>query len=105
MEWRCYAWAGGVVVLEFCPFLLIFPPMCISSVSPRFYFRKHAFCFLPLVTILESKKGILKETGIGQRWYCYVLEDPEEDREKFLNLQNIFVSWIQLDFCTPLKSS
>jgi hypothetical protein len=24
------------------------------SVSPRVYFRKHAFCFLPLVTILES---------------------------------------------------
>jgi hypothetical protein len=54
MEWRCYAWAGGVVVLEFYIFLVVFPARCISSVSPRFYFRKHAFCFLPLVTILES---------------------------------------------------
>jgi hypothetical protein len=26
----------------------------ISSISPRFYFRKHAFCFLPLVATLES---------------------------------------------------
>jgi hypothetical protein len=40
--------------LDFCLFLLVFPTRCISSISPRFYFRKHAFCFLPLVTILES---------------------------------------------------
>jgi hypothetical protein len=42
---------GGVKV---CLFLVIFPVWCISSVSPRFYFRRHAFCFLPLATILES---------------------------------------------------
>jgi hypothetical protein len=54
MEWRCYALAGGVVVLEFYLFLVVFPARCISSISPRFYFRKHAFCFLPLVAILES---------------------------------------------------
>jgi hypothetical protein len=33
---------------------VVFPVRCISSVSPRFNFRKHAFCFLPLVAILES---------------------------------------------------
>jgi hypothetical protein len=44
--WRC----EGVKVL---PLLMVFPARCISSVSPRFYFREHAFCFLPLVTILE----------------------------------------------------
>jgi hypothetical protein len=33
---------------------VVFPVMCISSISPRFYFRKHAFCFLPLAVILES---------------------------------------------------
>jgi long-subunit acyl-CoA synthetase (AMP-forming) len=27
---------------------------CISSVSPRFCFRRHTFCFLPLAAILES---------------------------------------------------
>jgi hypothetical protein len=53
VEWRCYARAGGVVVLEFYLFLVVFPARCISSISPRFYFRKHAFCFPPLVTILE----------------------------------------------------
>jgi hypothetical protein len=50
VEWRCYVWC----VLEFYLFLVVFPARYISSVSPRFYFRKHAFCFLPLVAILES---------------------------------------------------
>jgi hypothetical protein len=54
MEWGCYAWARGVEESEFYLFLVVFPARCISSVSPRFYFRKHTFCFLPLVTILES---------------------------------------------------
>jgi hypothetical protein len=45
---------GGVVVLDFYLFLVVFPARCISSVSPRFYFRRHAFCFLPLVTILHD---------------------------------------------------
>jgi hypothetical protein len=54
LEWRCYVEAGGVVVLEFYLFLVVFPARCIYSISPRFYFRKHAFCFLPLVSISES---------------------------------------------------
>jgi hypothetical protein len=54
VKWRCYAWAGGVEVSEFCLFLMVFPARCISSISPGFYFRKHAFCFLPLFAILES---------------------------------------------------
>jgi hypothetical protein len=54
MEWRCYARAGGVEESKFFLFLLVFSVRCISSISPRFYFRKHAFCFLPLVAILES---------------------------------------------------
>jgi hypothetical protein len=53
-------WCGGAVcglgveVLEFCLFLVVFPTRCISSISPKVYFRKDAFCFLPLVAILES---------------------------------------------------
>jgi hypothetical protein len=43
--------------LEFCLFFVVFPARCISSISPRFYFGKHAFCFLPLVTILESSRS------------------------------------------------
>jgi hypothetical protein len=53
-EWGCYAWSGGVEESEFCLFLVVFPARHISSVSPRFYFRKYTFCFLPLVTILEN---------------------------------------------------
>jgi hypothetical protein len=49
MDWSC----GGVGVL---PILGSFSCKVFSSVSPRFYFRKHAFCFLPLVAILESPK-------------------------------------------------
>jgi hypothetical protein len=59
MEWGCYAWAWGVVVLEFYLFLEVFLARCISSFSPRFYFRKHAFCLLSLVIILESPLTLL----------------------------------------------
>jgi hypothetical protein len=44
----------------FCLFLVVIPVRCISSVSPRFYFRKQAFCFLPFVTILESLMFIFR---------------------------------------------
>jgi hypothetical protein len=53
MKWRCYAQAGGVEESKFCLFLVVFPVRCISSISPRFYFRRHAFCFLPLAFIFE----------------------------------------------------
>jgi hypothetical protein len=46
VEWGCYAQAGGVEELEeseFCLFSVVFPVRCISSVSPRFYFREQAF--------------------------------------------------------------
>jgi hypothetical protein len=49
-----YVWAGDVEVSELCLFLVVFPARCISSISPRVYFGKHAFCFLPEVAILES---------------------------------------------------
>jgi hypothetical protein len=37
MVWGCYAQAGGVEVLEFYLFLVVFPVRCIFSISPRFY--------------------------------------------------------------------
>jgi hypothetical protein len=58
VKWGCRARAGGVEVLEFCLFLVFFPARCTSSISPRFYFRKHVFCFLPLVAILESPQPL-----------------------------------------------
>jgi hypothetical protein len=54
VKWWCYACGGGVEESKFCLFLVVFPVMCTSSVFPRFYIRKHAFCFLPLAVSLES---------------------------------------------------
>jgi hypothetical protein len=51
MKWRCYAQAGDVEESKFCLFWVVFPVICISSISPRFYFRRHSFCFLPLAAI------------------------------------------------------
>jgi hypothetical protein len=59
VKWRCYVQAGGVEESKFCLFLVVFPARCISSISPRFYFRRHTFCSLPLVTILESVSSCL----------------------------------------------
>jgi hypothetical protein len=41
---------------KFFLFSVVFPVRCISSISPRFYFRRHTFCFLPLAAILEFLK-------------------------------------------------
>jgi hypothetical protein len=57
MKWRFSAPAGGVEGSMFCLFSVIMPAKCVSSVSPRFYYRRLAFCFLPLATILESPGG------------------------------------------------
>jgi hypothetical protein len=34
------------------------PAKCVSSVSPRFHYRRFAFCFLPLAAILEFPPSI-----------------------------------------------
>jgi hypothetical protein len=54
VKWRCSAQAGGVEGSKFCLFSVALPARCVSSVSPRFHFRRHAFCFLLLATILEN---------------------------------------------------
>jgi hypothetical protein len=54
MKWRCFVPAGGVEGSKFCLFSVVLPARCVSSVSPRFHYRRHSFCFLPLATILES---------------------------------------------------
>jgi hypothetical protein len=43
--WRCQSFAS--------PWWFFLPGIS-PAISPRFYFRKHAFCFIPVVTILES---------------------------------------------------
>jgi hypothetical protein len=54
MKCRCSVPAGGVEGSKFCLFLVVLPTRCVSSVSPRFHYRRHAFCFFPLAAILES---------------------------------------------------
>jgi hypothetical protein len=53
VKWRCSVLAGGVEGSKFCLFSVVLPARCVSSVSPRFHYRRHAFCFLPLAAILE----------------------------------------------------
>jgi hypothetical protein len=43
------------------------PAKCVSSVSPRFHYRRVAFCFLPLATILEFPPVFKKEKIIDLR--------------------------------------
>jgi hypothetical protein len=54
VKWRCSALAGGVEGSKFCLFSVVLPARCVSSDSPRFYYRRHTFCFLPLAAVLES---------------------------------------------------
>jgi hypothetical protein len=54
VKWRFSALAGGVEGSKFCLFLVILPAKCVSSIFPRFHYRRLAFCFLPLAAILES---------------------------------------------------
>jgi hypothetical protein len=58
VKWRCSAQAGVVEESKFCLFLVVFPVRCVSSVSPRFYFRRLTFCFLPLAAIFDSLKTV-----------------------------------------------
>jgi hypothetical protein len=56
MKWRFSAPAGGLERSKLCLFSVIMPAKCISSVSPRFHYRRLTFCFLLLATILEFLK-------------------------------------------------
>jgi hypothetical protein len=59
VKWRFSALAGGVEGSKLCLFSVIMPAKCVSSVSPRFHYRRLAFCFLPLAAILESPNTFL----------------------------------------------
>jgi hypothetical protein len=67
VKWRFSVPAGGVEGSKLCLFSVIMPAKCVSSISPRFHYRRLAFCFLPLAAILESpqlhefyRSGIMK---------------------------------------------
>jgi hypothetical protein len=58
VKWRFSVLAGGVEESKLCLFTVIMPAKCVSSVSPRFHYRRLTFCFLPLATMLESPETI-----------------------------------------------
>jgi hypothetical protein len=75
MKWRFSALAGGVEESKLCLFSVIMPAKCVSSVSPRFHYRRLTFCFFPLATILESPAMSLLVTIkllslASQTWQC-----------------------------------
>jgi hypothetical protein len=53
VKWRFSAQARGVEESKFCLFLVTLTARCVSSVSPKFHYRRLAFCFLRLAAILE----------------------------------------------------
>jgi hypothetical protein len=59
VKWRFSVLAGGVEGSKLCPFSVIMPAKCVSGISPRFHYRRLAFCFLPLAAILEFFSGYL----------------------------------------------
>jgi hypothetical protein len=54
VKWRFSVQAGGVEGSKLCLFSVIMPEKCVSGISPRFHYRRLAFCFLPVAAILES---------------------------------------------------
>jgi hypothetical protein len=61
VKWRFSALAGGLEGSKFSLFLVILPAKCLSSISPRFHYRRLAFCFLPLTTILEKPRDYFND--------------------------------------------
>jgi hypothetical protein len=64
VKWRFSVLAGDVEGSKLCLFSVIMPAKCVSSVSPRFHYRRLAFCFLPLAAILESSTKVLNNQFI-----------------------------------------
>jgi hypothetical protein len=62
VKWRFSAPAGDVEESKLCLFSVIMPAKCVSSVSPRFHYRRLAFCFLPLAAILEFPESLFLYT-------------------------------------------
>jgi hypothetical protein len=64
VKWRFSAPAGDVEGSKLCLFSVIMPAKCVSSISPRFHYRRVTFCFLPLAAILESHLFLLNQAEI-----------------------------------------
>jgi hypothetical protein len=87
VKWRFSAPPGGMEGSKLCLFSVIMPAKCVSGVSPRFHYRRLAFCFLPLAAILESLKLLLK----GNPFQKYVPSG---------NFSNLFFLFFSFHFFT-----
>jgi hypothetical protein len=88
MKWRFSVQAGGVEVSKFCLFSVALPARCVSSISPRFHYRRHAFCFLPLATILESLIYVFLHCCAGWKNIVAFI--------KILTMCQLYHTWIHL---------
>jgi hypothetical protein len=59
LKWRFSVLAGGMEGSKLCLFSVVLTAWCVSSVSPRFHYKRHAFCFLPVAAILASSNTLL----------------------------------------------
>jgi hypothetical protein len=71
VKWRFSALAGDVDGSKLCLFSVIMPAKCVSSVSPRFHYRRVAFCFLPLAAILESY--FMSNVSFSHQWTHWLI--------------------------------
>jgi hypothetical protein len=65
VKWRFSAPTGCVEGSKFCLFSVVLPARCVSIISPRFHYRRHTFCLLPLATILESLQETFNSSFIS----------------------------------------
>jgi hypothetical protein len=65
------------------------PAKCVSSISPRFHYRRLAFYFLPLATILEIPLEFLAEVLYPRAGIDIFSEEPNS---KCLGLVEYIVS-------------
>jgi hypothetical protein len=73
VKWRFSAPAGDVEGSQLCLFSVIMPAKCVSSVSPRFHYRRVAFCFLPLAAILEWSRAF-SDMDVYSSFSPFILE-------------------------------
>jgi hypothetical protein len=90
VKWKLSALARGVEESKFCLFSVILPAKCVSIVSPRFHYRRLAFCFLPLVAILESSaKAILNEIFIPVNTYIKKKKPETKNRNSQITSETL----------------
>jgi hypothetical protein len=71
VRWRFSALTGDVEGSKLCLFSVIMPAKCVSSVSPRFHYRRVAFCFLPLDQVIKFFEYTHTYTCIHTYTYIY----------------------------------